>query len=89
MKNKQKLIKLIENIHCSEYIDDLIELIEMHQKEINNNNGKCIYHEMDEQISLNLEEKNEWMYLKILAITNTTHKQFKEEFLKYYIKELK
>ena len=34
-------------------------------------------------------EKNEWMYLKILAITNTTHKQFKEEFLKYCMKDLK
>lgn len=33
-------------------------------------------------------EKNEWMYLKILAITNTTHKQFKEEFIKYCMKEL-
>lgn len=60
MKNKTKLIKLIENIHCSEYIDDLIEIIEMHQKEIDNSStGKCIYHEMDEQISLELGEQNE------------------------------
>lgn len=59
MKNKQKLIKLIENIYCSEYIDDLIEIVEMHQKEIENNNRKCIYHEMDEQISLELGEQNE------------------------------
>lgn len=56
MKNKQKLIKLIENIHCSEYIDDLINLVEMHQREINK---KCIYHEMNEQISLQLGEINE------------------------------
>lgn len=60
MKNKQKLIKLIENIHCSEYIDDLIEIVEMHQKEIDNSSTrKCIYHEMNEQISLELGEQNE------------------------------
>ena len=60
MKNKQKLIKLIENIHCNEYIDDLIDLIEIHQKEIDNNiDKKCIYHEMDKQISLKLGEQNE------------------------------
>lgn len=60
MKNKQKLIKLIENIHCSEYIDDLIDIVEIHQKEIDNSsNEKCIYHEMDEQISLEIGEKNE------------------------------
>lgn len=57
MKNKQKLIKLIENIHCSEYIDDLIEIVEIHQKEIDNSsNKKCIYHEMDENIKLELGE---------------------------------
>lgn len=56
MKNKQKLIKLIENIHCSEYIDDLIDFVEMHQREIDK---KCIYHEMDEQISLQLGERDE------------------------------
>lgn len=57
MKNKQKLIKLIENIHCSEYIDDLIDIVEMHQKEIDNSSTKkCIYHEMDENIKLELGE---------------------------------
>lgn len=57
MKNKQKLIKLIENIHCSEYIDDLIDIVEMHQKEIDNSStGKCIYHEMNEQIELEIGE---------------------------------
>lgn len=60
MKNKQKLIKLVENIYCNEYIDDLLEIVEMHQKEIDNSStGKCIYHEMDEQISLELGEQNE------------------------------
>lgn len=34
-------------------------------------------------------EKNEFMYLKLLQITNLTHKQFKEEFLKYCMKDLK
>lgn len=57
MKNKQKLIKLIENIHCNEYIDDLIDIVEMHQKEIDNSStGKCIYHEMNEQIELEIGE---------------------------------
>lgn len=59
MKNKQKLIKLVENIHCPEWIDDLIEILEHHEKEINNNiDKKCIYHEMDEQIKLELGELN-------------------------------